>query len=130
MQSGLLAAGTGPATWVVGDLYTVKASGRETGGAFCLIEVIVPPESGPPPHIHSREDEAFYILEGQFKISIDGQERTAGPGSCLPSCRDCFSCSADELDRHLFRQRITAFDQAAEGDFQCRSRGGFSQRER
>src|ERR1041385_7504877 len=66
MESGLLIAGSGPATWVVGDLYTVKASGRETGGAFCLIEVMVPPQSGPPPHIHQREDEAFYIIEGQF----------------------------------------------------------------
>jgi len=81
MQSGLLAAGSGPATWVVGDLYTIKASGRETGGAFCLIEVIVPPQSGPPPHIHRREDEAFYIIEGLFTVSIDGQQLTAGPGS-------------------------------------------------
>jgi quercetin dioxygenase-like cupin family protein len=87
MQSGLLAAGKGPATWVVGDLYTVKASGRDTGGAFCLIEVVVPPNSGPPPHIHSREDEAFYILDGQFKVSIDGQELTAGPGSWVQLAR-------------------------------------------
>jgi quercetin dioxygenase-like cupin family protein len=87
MQSGLLAAGSGPATWVVGDLYTIKASGRETGGAFCLIEVIVPPKSGPPPHIHSREDEAFYIVEGQFKVSIDSQELTAGPGSWVQLAR-------------------------------------------
>jgi quercetin dioxygenase-like cupin family protein len=81
MESGLLIAGSGPATWVVGDLYTVKASGRETGGAFCLIEVMVPPQSGPPPHIHQREDEAFYIIEGQFRVSIDEQELNAGPGS-------------------------------------------------
>jgi len=87
MRSGLLAAGSGPATWVVGDLYTVKTSGRETGGAFCLIEVIVPPKSGPPPHIHSREDEAFYILEGQFKVSIDSQVLTAGPGSWVRLAR-------------------------------------------
>lgn len=81
MESGLIAAGSGQATWVVGDLYTVKASGQETGGAFCLIEVVVPPKSGPPPHIHSREDEAFYILDGQFKVNVDGRELLAGPGS-------------------------------------------------
>ena len=81
MESGVLSAGSGPAAWVVGDLYTVKASGRETGGAFCLIEVAVPPQSGPPPHVHQREDEAFYIVDGEFKVSIDGKELTAGPGS-------------------------------------------------
>ena len=81
MESGVLSAGSGPAAWVVGDLYTIKASGRETGGAFCLIEVAVPPQSGPPPHVHQREDEAFYIVDGEFKVSIDGKELTAGPGS-------------------------------------------------
>src|SRR4029079_13903123 len=81
MESGVLSAGSGPAAWVVGDLYTIKASGRETGGAFCLIEVTVPPQSGPPPHVHQREDEAFYIVDGEFKVSIDGKVLTAGPGS-------------------------------------------------
>jgi uncharacterized cupin superfamily protein len=66
---------------VVGDLYTVKASGEDTGGAFALIEVLVPPQSGPPPHVHSREDEAFYILEGEFEVHINEQRVTAGPGS-------------------------------------------------
>jgi quercetin dioxygenase-like cupin family protein len=68
---------------VVGDLYTVKASGEDTGGAFALIEVMVPPQSGPPPHIHHREDEAFYVLEGEFEVHIDEQRLTAGPGSWI-----------------------------------------------
>ena len=54
MNSGILRAGKGKAAWVVGDLYTVKASGADTGGAFALIEVLVPPQSEPPPHRHSR----------------------------------------------------------------------------
>jgi quercetin dioxygenase-like cupin family protein len=81
MESGVLSAGAGPSAWVVGDLYTVKSSGRETRGAFCLIEVAVPPQSGPPPHVHQREDEAFYILDGVFQVNIDDQQLTAGPGS-------------------------------------------------
>ncbi|MCI0462336.1 MAG: cupin domain-containing protein [Gemmataceae bacterium] len=59
----------------------VKAGGEDTGGAFALIEVLVPPQSGPPPHVHRREDEAFYVLEGEFEVHIDGQRLTAGPGS-------------------------------------------------
>ena len=87
MNSGILRAGEGRAAWVVGDLYTVKASGADTGGAFALIEVLVPPQSGPPPHLHSREDEAFYILEGEFEVHIDGQRITAGPGSWVTLAR-------------------------------------------
>ena len=50
MDSGILRAGEGQAAWVGGDHCTVKASGEDTGGAFALIEVLVPPQSGPPPH--------------------------------------------------------------------------------
>ena len=81
MNSGTLRAGAGQAAWVVGDHYTIKASGKDTGGAFALIEVLVPPQSGPPPHRHSREDEAFYVLEGEFEVHIDDQRVTAGPGT-------------------------------------------------
>jgi quercetin dioxygenase-like cupin family protein len=81
MNSGILGAGQGRTVWVVGDLYTIKAGGNDTGGAFTLIEVMVPPQSGPPPHIHRREDEAFYVLEGDFEVHIDNQRLTAGPGS-------------------------------------------------
>lgn len=81
MKSGILRTGEGRAAWVVGDHYTVKASGEDTGGTFTLIEVLVPPQSGPPPHVHHREDEALYILEGEFEVHIDEQRLTAGPGS-------------------------------------------------
>jgi quercetin dioxygenase-like cupin family protein len=81
MKSGMTPAGTGRSTWVVGDLYTIKASGQDTNGAFCLIEVFVPPKSGPPPHSHSNEDEAFFVLEGQFEVFIDDRVLSAGPGS-------------------------------------------------
>jgi quercetin dioxygenase-like cupin family protein len=81
MDSGILNAGVGQAVWVVGDHYTIKASGEDTGGAFALIEVLVPPQSGPPPHVHSREDEAFYVVEGEFEVHVDNQRLTAGPGA-------------------------------------------------
>jgi hypothetical protein len=52
MDSRVMVAGEGRSIWVVGDRYTVKASGNDTGGAFALSEAWVPPGNGPPPHIH------------------------------------------------------------------------------
>ena len=63
MDTNAISAGEGRTVWVVGDRYTIKASGEDTGGAFALFEAIVPPQAGPPPHVHHREDEAFYFLE-------------------------------------------------------------------
>jgi mannose-6-phosphate isomerase-like protein (cupin superfamily) len=78
MESGVLGAGEGRSVWVVGDRYTVKAAGEDTGGAFALVEALVPPGGGPPPHIHHREDEAFYVLEANSSSTpMDG---TSPPG--------------------------------------------------
>ena len=87
MDSGVLKAGEGRSIWVVGDLYTIKASGEETGGAFALIEARVPPGGGPPPHVHHREDEAFYVLEGELRFHVDGRDITAGAGSWVTLAR-------------------------------------------
>ena len=40
----------GAAVWLLGDTYTLKIAGEQTGGAFALLEAVVPPGSGPPPH--------------------------------------------------------------------------------
>jgi quercetin dioxygenase-like cupin family protein len=87
MESGVLGAGEGRSVWVVGDRYTVKASGEDTGGAYALIEAVVPPGGGPPPHIHHREDEAFYVLEGELLFHVDGRDISAGTGSWVTLAR-------------------------------------------
>ena len=43
-------------------------------------EALVPPGGGPPPHVHSREDEGFYILEGEITFTIGDQRLIAGAG--------------------------------------------------
>ncbi len=76
-----LPPGEGKAVWVVGDTYTFKAIGEETGGAFSLVEGTVAPQAGPPPHIHLREDEFYYVLEGELEV-LDGERTfTASTGS-------------------------------------------------
>src|ERR1700733_14284834 len=64
---------------VVGDVYRFLATGEDTDGRYALWEAIVPPGGGPPPHVHSRKEEGFYILEGEITFSVNG-ERVVAPG--------------------------------------------------
>jgi mannose-6-phosphate isomerase-like protein (cupin superfamily) len=59
---------------VVGDVYRFLATGDDTDGKYAFWEAIVPPGGGPPPHVHSREEEGFYILEGEITFTI-GEKR-------------------------------------------------------
>jgi len=66
---------------LAGELYTSKVVSEDTGGAFALAEAITPPEGGPPPHVHHREDEAFYVLEGELEFMTEDGTIRAGAGS-------------------------------------------------
>src|SRR5262249_6440501 len=71
----------GRSIWLATDLNTFKAVSADTNGAFSLSELSASPKFGPPPHIHHREDESFYILEGTFEFSYDNRTFAAGAGS-------------------------------------------------
>jgi uncharacterized cupin superfamily protein len=75
-----LAAGEGERIWIVGDTMTLKATGESTGGGLVLLENLTAPGGGPPPHIHSREDEFFYVLDGTFEIRIGDEVHAVGLG--------------------------------------------------
>ena len=62
-------AGAGRTVAVVGDVYRFLATGEDTNGKYALWEALVPPGGGPPPHVHSREEEGFYILEGEITFT-------------------------------------------------------------
>ena len=66
---------------VVGDVYRILATGDDTTGKYALWEAIVPPGGGPPPHVHSREEEGFYILEGEITLQIGDQRIVAMAGT-------------------------------------------------
>lgn len=57
-----------------------RAVSEDTEGAYSLFEMTIPPDQGPPPHVHSREDESFYVLDGAFNIQIGEQSFTASRG--------------------------------------------------
>ena len=66
---------------VVGDVYRFLATGEDTNGKYAMWEAIVPPGGGPPPHVHSREEEGFYILEGEITFQIGGERVVATAGT-------------------------------------------------
>jgi quercetin dioxygenase-like cupin family protein len=78
-----LDVGSAPTYSLVGDVYAILLDGSDTGGAFSLVHAIVPPGGGPPFHTHSREDETFYILEGEITVFRDGREFVGGPGTAV-----------------------------------------------
>ena len=65
---------------VVGDVYRFLATSEETNGKYAMWEAIVPPGGGPPPHVHSREEEGFYILQGEITVHIGGEQVVATAG--------------------------------------------------
>ena len=81
----VLQSGEGESYWVLGDLYTFKAVSEETEGKYALMELVIYPQDGTPPHIHSREAEAFYILEGKLEFQLDDRTVIATPGTFLHS---------------------------------------------
>jgi quercetin dioxygenase-like cupin family protein len=64
----------------VGDIYRFLVTGEETNGTYALWEATVPPGGGPPPHVHSREEEGFYVLEGEITFTVNGERVVATAG--------------------------------------------------
>ena len=76
-------AAEGPATWAFGSLFEQLASGAETGGAFGLTRVTQPAGTATPVHVHTREAEAFYLLEGMMTYRAGEQTYQLSPGSFI-----------------------------------------------
>jgi quercetin dioxygenase-like cupin family protein len=68
---------------IVGDVYRFLATGDDTDGKYATFEAIVPPGSGPPPHVHSREEESFLVLEGEMTFQLGEDRIVAGEGTFL-----------------------------------------------
>jgi quercetin dioxygenase-like cupin family protein len=68
--------------WWQGGLMELKARAEATGGALGVVEgSFFDRGYGPPLHVHSREDEAAYVLEGQIRFRLGDDELVAGPGT-------------------------------------------------
>ena len=69
--------------WYNGSLMTFLATGEDTHGQFALIEAVGRKGNAPPPHIHHREDEIFYVLEGELAVSVSDRTMNAVPGTMV-----------------------------------------------
>ena len=67
---------------IAGGIYTILVTGEQTAGRYCLIDMLVPPGGGPPPHRHDFE-EMFTILEGEIELTFRGETHRAGAGSTV-----------------------------------------------
>ena len=83
-----LGPGEGEALWGDGLLATIKANGEQTDGRSSLVEILAPEGYGSALHVHHREDEGFWILEGELTFYVGDQTTKAQPGSFLFGPKD------------------------------------------
>jgi quercetin dioxygenase-like cupin family protein len=62
------------AVWFLGQPIELKVTGEQTGGAYAVTESSAAPGFGPAPHIHRREAEGVYVIEGELRFTIDGRQ--------------------------------------------------------
>jgi quercetin dioxygenase-like cupin family protein len=107
------APGEGEALWFLGILATIKSSAGTTGGAVAVIEHLAPRGAGSPLHVHSREDEWFYVIEGELTLWVDGETILAPAGSFVfgpKGIPHTFIVSSDEA-RFLLVTEPAGFEQ-------------------
>ncbi len=68
---------------VVGETTLVKFGPEDCNGSMAAFHLVAPPMSGPPLHVHSREDEFFYVLDGELVFETDGVRQTVGAGGSV-----------------------------------------------
>ena len=76
------------ARWWFESLSVIRATAADTGGLMTIVEVTEPPRHEAPLHVHHREDEAFYILEGSATIHVGDESFDVGPGDYAVGARD------------------------------------------
>lgn len=87
-----------------GTKYRTILGTAESGGAISIVDSVSPPDSGPPRHVHDREDEIFVMLSGRCAFWLEGQILERGPGETVfvPRGREhTFRVVGDTPSRHL-----------------------------
>jgi mannose-6-phosphate isomerase-like protein (cupin superfamily) len=72
----------GQSFWFIHNLATVKVSGDQTGEAWSMVEIVGPRGDMPPLHVHHREDEVFYVLEGRMTLFVGNEQIELTDGDC------------------------------------------------
>ena len=80
-QLTTVGASDGQVLSVVGDTYRLVITGEQTGGAYAVIEMFVPPGGGPGPHSHAGIQESFYVLDGEIEVKTEAGPYIARKGA-------------------------------------------------
>lgn len=83
MKPLLISSNEGKPVNILGIPMLIRLHGCDTGGVLSVVESHDVPGGGPPPHIHSREDETFQILEGEYEFTVAGKSFVAKPGTTI-----------------------------------------------
>jgi quercetin dioxygenase-like cupin family protein len=76
------------AFWSLGGLFDIKAAGSDTRAQFSLFEAVITKLAEPPLHVHHREDEAWYVLEGKLTFHVGDLVLEAVPGTFVFAPKD------------------------------------------
>lgn len=68
---------------IAGNNYRILVSGKQTGGNYAVIDMLVPPGGGPGPHAHKDMQEMFYVVEGEVEFKMEGAKYNAKKGSLV-----------------------------------------------
>lgn len=83
-----LQPGEGDARWFLDFLVTIKSSAQTTDGRVAVVEHLAPQGAGSPLHVHHREDEWFYVIDGELTFWVGGQVINAPAGSFVYGPRE------------------------------------------
>lgn len=78
----------GEARWWFGALAVIKAAAADTGGQLAIVEITEPPGAEAPLHVHHREDEGFWVLDGEVEFEVGGTTFEASAGDFAFGPRD------------------------------------------
>jgi mannose-6-phosphate isomerase-like protein (cupin superfamily) len=82
----------------MGSLMTFLAKGSETSGRFALMEYHTKPGNEPPPHVHEREHELYFVLEGTMRFYCEDKTLDIGAADVvfLPRGKaHAFTCTSN-----------------------------------
>lgn len=96
---------TGETLGIAGGNYRIIISGEETNGNYAVIEMLVPPNGGPPPHSHPETQEMFYVVQGQFEFKTETGKQIVDEGGFINipfgGAIHCFKNSSEKVGRLL-----------------------------
>lgn len=83
LNPGVIRAGEGDRHNVFGHALNFKTTTEELGGGGLLWEMLSPPGTMVPPHVHTIEDEFIYVAEGELDVMVGDRRFSAGVGDLI-----------------------------------------------